>query len=236
MNIWNTKSNYEILQVLSGRCNVFLLTNGDTNILIDTSIAQNQGKLFRKLENLGIESIDYLILTHTHFDHAASAGVIKEKFNSRVIVHASESSFLKTGKAVLPKGTNVFTRNLIQRIGNKVVHKFDFAPCEYDIAIDSCYPLDDLGYSNVYLLPTPGHSPGSISIIVDNEVAIVGDALFGVFPNSIFPPFADDEKELIRSWGKLLMTECSVFLPSHGSERSRNLLDRVYRKRTTSTK
>ncbi len=234
MNIWNTKSNYRILQVLSGRCNVFLLTNGNTNILIDTSIGQNQRKLFKELENLGIKSIDYLILTHTHFDHAASAGAIKEKFNSRVIVHISESSFLETGKAVLPKGTNIFTRNLIQRIGNKVTHKFDFAPCESDIVIDSCYSLENLGYSNVYLLPTPGHSSGSISIIVDDEVAIVGDALFGVFPNSIFPPFADDEKELIRSWGKLLMTRCSVFLPSHGSERSRSLLDKVYKKRITS--
>lgn len=233
MNTWiTTKSKYRVIQVLSGRCNVFLLTDGKTNILIDTSIGMNQKKLFKQLKKLKIENIDYLILTHTHFDHAANAHAVKSKFNSQVIVHYSESGLLKTGKAVLPRGTNFFTRNLIQSFGNKIACKFNFTPCESDIEFESYYSLKNIGF-NAYLLHTSGHSVGSISLIVDDEIVMAGDALFGIFRGSIFPPFADDTKELVKSWGKLLDTGCSIFLPSHGFARNRELLEKVYKKRKT---
>ncbi|UTB31789.1 MAG: hypothetical protein NKF70_09735 [Methanobacterium sp. ERen5] len=50
-----------------------------------------------------------------------------------------------------------------------------------------------------------------MSIIIDNKIAIVGDAMFGIFGNSIYPPFADNPKIMIESWGKLLDTGCSSF-------------------------
>jgi Zn-dependent hydrolases, including glyoxylases len=84
--------------------------------------------------------------------------------------------------------------------------------------------------ANIRVISTPGHSIGSISVIVDNEVAIVGDALFGIFSNSVFPPFADDVKTLIDSWGKLLKTNCTLFLPAHGRPITRELLEREYNK------
>jgi glyoxylase-like metal-dependent hydrolase (beta-lactamase superfamily II) len=43
---------------------------------------------------------------------------------------------------------------------------------------------------DAYLLNTPGHSPGSLSVFVGHEIAVVGDAMFGVAPRSVFPPFA----------------------------------------------
>jgi len=230
MNNWVTKSNYKITQVLSGRCNVFLLSNGKTNILIDTSTKSNQKKLFKQLNNSKIKNIDYLILTHTHFDHATNTHAIKNEFGSRIIVHSSENDLLETGRAILPKGTNFITKNLVLFIGNRIAHKFDFTPSKADIIIDYYYSLKDIGF-NAYLLHTPGHSVGSTSLIIDNEIAIVGDALFGIFRGSIFPPFADDTKELIKSWGKLLDTGCSIFLPSHGFARNRGLIEKAYLQR-----
>jgi flavorubredoxin len=37
MKTWQTKSGYKVIQVLAGRSNVFLLTNGEQNILVDTA-------------------------------------------------------------------------------------------------------------------------------------------------------------------------------------------------------
>jgi len=64
-----------------------------------------------------------------------------------------------------------------------------------------------------------------MSLIVDDEIAIVGDAMFGIFPNSIFPPFADNVPVMIKSWRKLLDTKCMLFLPAHGTKNSRRLVD-----------
>ena len=71
MKTLTTKSGHLIIQILSGRSNVFLLTDGKTNFLIDTSAGRLWNKLQKQLEKAGINHIDYLILTHAHFDHAA---------------------------------------------------------------------------------------------------------------------------------------------------------------------
>lgn len=227
---WETRGGYMIMQILSGRCNVFLLTDGKTNILIDTSTNRNRNKLVNMLELHNINKIDYLILTHTHHDHAANAKKIKDKYGAIVIVHKNESLRLIHGKAALPQGTNPFTRTLINRAGKKIESKFDYEPCPYDIEVDLVFSLKDIGF-NAYLLHTPGHSSGSISLIIDDNIAIVGDTMFGIFKNSVFPPYADNIKELVNSWRKLLSTGCVLFLPSHGSIKNETQLRKSYNKK-----
>ena len=80
------------------------------------------------------------------------------------------------------------------------------------------------------MIKTEGHSSGSISVIVDNEIAIVGDAMFGVFKNSVFPPYADNQTEMINSWNVLLDTDCNTFLPGHGKEIKKEFLQKEYYK------
>jgi len=230
---WETPSGYMIVQILSGRSNVFLLTDGKTNILIDTSTDSNWNKLVNMLKSHSFNKIDYLILTHTHHDHAANAGKVKDKYGAIVIVHKNEALHLLNGKATLPQGTNPFTRALINWVGKKVESRFDYEPCSYDIEVDSAFSLKYIGF-NAYLLHTSGHSSGSISLIIDDHIAIVGDTMFGIFKNSVFPPYADNPKELVNSWGKLLSTGCILFLPSHGSIKNETQLRKNYNKKMKS--
>jgi glyoxylase-like metal-dependent hydrolase (beta-lactamase superfamily II) len=230
LKIWKTKSGYEIFRILSGRSNVFLLTNGTKNVLIDTSISHHWNKLLRCLNNLGVTHIDLLVLTHTHFDHAGNAWKIKEKYQAPVIVHRCEASFLESGTMIIPNGTNIVTKALINALGKLVEPKLNYKPCKFDVLTDEKFELSEFGFQ-AYILHTPGHSNGSLSVIVDHEIALVGDAMFGVFKNSIFPPYAEDVPQMIKSWGKLLDTNCSVFLPSHGSANSRQLVQKEYQKR-----
>jgi len=218
------------MQIMSGRSNVFLLTNGIKNILIDTSVSRSWIKLQKQLDTLGVNTIDYLILTHAHFDHAANAKQIKEKFNPMVFIQKEESSYLSHGENILPNGTIGLTRLLVNLLGKRLIRRFKYEPCQPDLLIDSQYDLDNLGF-NAYLLHTPGHTKGSISLIVDDEIAIVGDTMFGVFKWSVFPPYAEDKNLMINSWGKLLETKCKEFLPSHGTANSRLIVQKEYNKR-----
>lgn len=229
MHSWNTRSGYRIIQVLAGRSNVFVITNDQCTLLVDTSPKYKRTTLKNWLAQLKIEHIDYCIVTHTHFDHAANAGWIKSTYGARLIVHSSEAEILRTGKNVFPYGTNAFTKALINILGRQIESRFNFDPCQSDITVDSHYDLRSLGF-NAYIMHTPEHSFGCISIVIDNEIAIVGDAMFGIFKWSVFPPFADDVKEMIRSWGKLLETGCTTFLPSHGTENGKELLQKCYNK------
>jgi len=93
--------------------------------------------------------------------------------------------------------------------------------CSADLLVHDRYDFDGI---NAYLIHTPGHSAGSMSLIIDNEIAIVGDCMFGVFKSSVFPPFLTSSKDLIDSWGRLIETGCTLFLPSHGKEKTRDQL------------
>ncbi len=230
MKTWYTLSGHRILQILSGRSNVFLLSNGEKNILIDTGSGRLWDKLEKRLTNLGINHIEYLILTHAHFDHAGNAKRIKEKFGASVIIHKNEASYLATGDNILPKGTALITRQLVKIFAKKIAPRLRYEPCQYDVLVDSNFDLKDYGFI-AFILHTPGHTKGSISLIVDNEIAIVGDAMFGIFKGSVFPPYAEDAEEMVRSWRKLLETGCKFFLPSHGSANSRKLVQKDYIKR-----
>lgn len=231
MKSWITKKGTVIYRLLLGRSNCFLVKRDSKFLLIDTSWKHSRKKLYARLIHVGCneENLVALILTHTHFDHTQNAANIKRRYAVPIIVHQSEAEFLRNGDNVLPAGSNRVTRFLIKRFG-KLASSF----CKYeaitgDILVDEQLELRNLGFE-AKVLHTPGHSTGSISVIVDNEIAITGDTMFGVYRDSVFPPFADDPKQLVESWGKLLETDCSIFLPAHGTERTRTLLAREYDK------
>jgi glyoxylase-like metal-dependent hydrolase (beta-lactamase superfamily II) len=230
MKSWKTKSGYNIIQILSGRSNVFLLTDGNKNILIDTSTIYMRNLLKKRLFKLNISKIDYLILTHSHSDHAGNSHWIKERFKSKVFIQKSESSYLTSGKNVLPKGTTWITRLLVNPLTKMLCSYVSYEPCQYDYLVDQVFDLNSFGF-NAILLHTPGHTIGSLSVIVDKEVALVGDTMFGIFRGSVFPPYADDINQMINSWGILLETNCSIFIPSHGSANSRAAVQKEYEKR-----
>ena len=238
MKSWKTKNGYEIFQVLSGRSNSYFISTGTLNILVDTGkeSAYNRLKLNIDLLKLTNKKIAFLILTHTHFDHCQSAAKIKEQANCRIIVSEKEEESIKKGYTSLPNGTLIFTR-LISFLGNWIGKKrFGYKPFIPDILVDDEFDLMDYDL-NIKMIKTEGHSSGSISVIVDNEIAIVGDAIFGVFKNSVFPPYADNPIEMIKSWRMLLDTDCDTFLPGHGKEVKRELIQKEYykyaRKQTT---
>lgn len=231
MKIFKTKKDSVIRCILNSRSNVFLFSANGKNILIDTSSAGEWWKLKRQLKILEIKKIDFLILTHTHYDHAANAAAIKREFGAKVIVNLREESFLRTGENPFLKGTNFMTGFMVKSFGKQYLSKMKYEPCLPDIIVDQTLELKSI-CPDIYILHTPGHSPGSQSIIVDDDIAIVGDAMFGVLPGSVFPPFAADVTDLILSWGKLLETGCRVFIPSHGTADKVELLKKEYFRRS----
>jgi hydroxyacylglutathione hydrolase len=230
MKTWETTNGVKIQRVLTGRCHCYLIVQQGRNLLVDTGRRKNLAALRRGLGMCGVTAatpID-LVLTHCHFDHTENAARIKAEYHTRLMVHENEAGLLARGENPVIRGTNLFTRlltNLLNR--RRWRHHFDYEPVSADIQISDRYDLTRLGFPG-YLLHTPGHTPGSISAIIDNETAVVGDTLFGIFKESAFPPFAGDPARLIESWKMLLETGCTTFLPAHGSERSREILMRQY--------
>ena len=216
-----TEKGTKIYTILYGRSNAYLIVCNQQVILVDTGKKSTYNLLKKNIQDVlpANTALNFLVLTHTHFDHCQSAHVLVKDFGCKVFASIHAVDFSQEGYTPIPGGTNIFS-NFISSIGQKTgKKKFGYAPFTIDFPIDS--DSTQMVTSEVQIIQTPGHSRDSISLIVDNEIAIVGDAMFGVFPKSIFPPFADDTIQLKKSWKKLLDTKCEVFLPGHGKPISR---------------
>jgi glyoxylase-like metal-dependent hydrolase (beta-lactamase superfamily II) len=230
-----TSTGKKIFTILRGRSNAYLIICNQHAILVDTGKKSTYTLLKKNIQNAlpANTTLDFLVLTHTHFDHCQAAQAIANDYDCKIFASVHAITYVENGYTPLPRGTNFFSSiiaNAGQRIGKK---KFGYSPFIINFPVNS----DQMPVFNtdIQIIQTPGHSCDCISVIIDYEIAIVGDALFGIFQNSVFPPFADDNIRLIESWKKLLDTNCRLFLPGHGKPVSRERLITQFEKHKAKT-
>lgn len=216
-------NDFKVHQLLRGRSNVYLVETKTVSILVDTGKVSKISVLLKKLNEILPEGrLDYLVLTHTHFDHCQNAALIKRRYGCKIIISETEAQYAEQGYSPLPAGTNLLTKLVSVASGVMPKKKFGYVPFKADVLVENDYLFPE--NREIRLISTPGHSIGSISLILKKDIAIVGDAMFGVFKNSVFPPYTDDVPEMINSWEKLLYTSCKEFLPGHGNPINHQLL------------
>lgn len=205
------------IKTLKGGCNIYVVSDGKDSIMIDAGIYKSFASIMEqvKINSIDPDSIKYIILTHTHYDHVGSLKLIHEKISAKIVVHQNEAANLADGFTIIPKGT-YFPFTTITNLGRK--HTPDlgrYNPVQADVSVNESLVLDNLSFK-VELIHTPGHTEGSMSIVIENEFAFVGDNLFGIPLFSAFPPFANDVPTLFKSWKKLESLQCKRYYPGHG--------------------
>lgn len=220
-----------VYQLLRGRSNSFLVvTREGKSVLVDTSVKQMRCCLMKELKRHEVPNPDYLVLTHHHYDHVSNAAFIRSETGAMTVMHSSEAGYLESGTMKIPEGSLAITRAMV-KLAHKLNFKFNIEPCPVDIIVEEEFKL--AGIPGIKTLYTPGHSNGSISLIVDDEIAIVGDVMVNVALFKIFPPFADDIPLLHKTWQKLLRTGCHTFIPAHGNPVTRENLKLKTQKRAS---
>lgn len=207
----------EIIPVSMGFSNVYLIKKESRVILVDTGSRGTLARLEKGMvaHKISFKEILLVIVTHAHYDHTGCLNEIKQRSGAQVLVHKDDAANIAAGNSPLPAGTGFFARIIIG-IGNMLPRSVTrFEPVEPDILIDDSYDLSNY-IPGVVVMHTPGHTNGSISVIVDNTDCIVGDTLFNIVPFSVYPPFADSIDNLATSMKKLIDTGCRRFFPGHG--------------------
>ena len=218
----------QIIPIELGNVHAYLVTEGEQAVLIDTGKKGNANIIadIIQQQGLALNMLKLIILTHTHYDHAGSAHEIQKLTGAQIVVQENEAICLKNGFCNFPTPTISLLKPLalLEKSFLKKMGRYD--PAQPEIIVKDELDLKPFGFSG-RIIATPGHSTGSQSVIFDKS-AIVGDTMFGIFPTTVFPPFADDARMILRSWEKLLALECTQFFPGHGLPFSRNKLLRNY--------
>ena len=209
--------NIQIIKL--GITNCYLIKHEST-ILIDAGMPEEFNKFSKGLKVAGInpKEIKALIITHCHWDHIGCAKKIKDITGAKVMVHKYEKDILIKGDPVMPPGVTRWGKILGFFI-NKLSKKFSIEPTEVDIVVgEEDFPLEKFGIKGKIVF-TPGHSPGSISVVLDSGDAFVGDMAMNGPPLTIgpnLPIFAEDMPALKNSWRKLIDMGVKKIYPAHG--------------------
>lgn len=195
----------------------FLLAGEKGLVLIDTGYPSTTESFIRTLNSLGRspDDLKIIILTHVHFDHVGGAGILRELTGAPVAVHRSEAGLLMKGTAPFPRGTR--WKGKLLRFAGRVFapHLANFPPLKADVLIDDEFDLSTYGIQGK-VMHTPGHTLGSLTVILESGEAFVGDNAFGVSEKKHFPPFANDTKQVIRSWENYIAWNVKKIYPAHG--------------------
>ena len=219
----------KIIKAPAGRSNVYFIKKNDKCVMIDAGYSG-----LPKIENIAhsneieLKKINMLILTHTHYDHVNLLYEINKKIYAEILVHQAGEKYLKFGQNPEPKNPTFLGKIVLFLSKFGGYGKFD--PVVPDTVIEGEYSTNKFGFE-MKIIPTPGHSDDSITILVDKKWAFVGDTLFHLLPNSLYPMFVDDKEQLRKSWKKLLDLKCEYYFPGHGNKISFTTLEKHYNKK-----
>ena len=185
-----------------GNTNTFYISNGHSGILVDTDWAWTLSAFFKaiKSRHISIDKIKFLIVTHYHPDHMGLVSELVE-LGIKLVVVDVQSDFIHCSD------------NIFQRDKHRI-----YQPIKDDEAIviscaESRNFLAEIGIAGE-IVYTPGHSDDSISIILDEGIAIVGDL------DPVDSVLAYNDNTILKnSWNKIFSHKLKVVFYGHANER-----------------
>ncbi len=194
------------------------LVQGERAILVDSGSPGESRSIQRALAQAGVDarSLSLLLHTHGHSDHAGSTAELRRLSGAPVAIHAADATMLRRGR----NGPLPPTR-LEARLIRPVVDK-PFPAVDPDIVFDQELDLIPYGVDGRVVM-TPGHTAGSVSVLLAGGEAIVGDVLMGGFMGGRFRAgkpnlhyFAEDPGQVRRSLENLLAQPVHTLYVGHG--------------------
>lgn len=219
----------------------YLLECSEGYLLIDTAYPKDYGNFVKAIDELGVElsTIHYLLLTHHHDDHAGFAARLVERTGCKAIVHENAMLPLSKGESEDRMEPVNHCIRVVFSLFEMIHREFRYPPLaitDEDIVVsgDDFDLLKRIGIEGK-ILYTPGHSRDSISVVLSDGNAFVGDAAMNFlnFCGIRYRPIYVEDMDLVfESWQKLIEHGAERIYPAHGRPFSAKKLTR-YRKRFT---
>ncbi len=154
------------------------LVHGPRPVLVDVGLARDAPTVTAWLARKQIAPRDLgaIILTHAHADHAGAVSALAHWSGAPVVVGMGDVSTVHSGGrdgSSPPTGV----RRVLASFG--LIQAYPPLPRHYPvIPVETGLELEALGGVGA-VLPVPGHTSGSVAVVLDSGDVIAGDVLIG---------------------------------------------------------
>ena len=166
----------------------FLLDDGVTSILFDTSFAFTGYRMAEKIKALlGERKLDYIFLSHSHYDHVVGAPYVLRYYPEATVVAGEYAA-------------KIFAKSTARAIMRDLDHKYaeTCGVTEYEDLIDELkvdITVNDgdtikCGEMTFTVVSLPGHTKDSIAFYLQEKKLLLGSETLGVyFGEGTYLPF-----------------------------------------------
>lgn len=206
----------------------FLIDDGKTAILYDSGFAFTGYKVAENIKNeIQDRKLDYIFLTHSHYDHALGSVYVKKLYPEAKVVAGEYAA-------------KIFAKESARRVMRDLDRKFAKAcgVTDYEDLIDelraditvSDNDLIQAGEMNFRVINLPGHTRCSVGFYLESEKLLLSSETLGVFDgeSAVVPSYLvgigltldsidkatslDIERILLPHYGLLQKEQTKVYL------------------------
>ena len=180
-------------------CAVYLINAGEP-VLVDCGSGHGFSNLLANIRKAGFrpDDVKTLIMTHCHADHIGAAGLLRSHFGTKLVMHEKDADILERGDIRLTAAFCFDVNLKPTRIDKRLAG--DAGDLEFTGAL-------------VQWVHTPGHTPGSISLYMEEN----GEKI--LFAQDIGAPllseFDCDPEAWLHSIQKLFALEADILCDGH---------------------
>jgi len=195
---------HEVLTVGPLQCNCSILGDEETQDAIVIDPGDEVERILGRLKAHDLR-LRYILNTHAHFDHIGNCAELKAATGAEILLHQDDLSLYQAA----PGQAQLFAGYGVGRIRIAPVDRF----------VRDAESIQ-IGKVEGRILHTPGHSPGSLGLLVPagaGDLLLAGDTLFqGSVGRTDLP--GGDYEQLLRSIQKqlLCLDDDTLVWPGHG--------------------
>lgn len=193
----------------------FLIDDGQTSILYDTGFGFTGFEVAENIKNiLGKRPLDYIFLTHSHYDHALGSAYILRHYPDAKVV-AGEYAVGIFGRDGAKKTMRELDRKFAEKCG---ITDYEFLGDELrvDISVNDG-DIIEAGNMKFEVISLPGHTRCCVGYYCRERMLLLSNETLGVYDgeSSIIPSFLVSYKDSIASIEKIKQFKIKYLLSPH---------------------
>ena len=179
---------------------IYLINIEGHAALVDAGCGRSHAQLLKNIRACGVKpkQIEYLLITHCHFDHTGGASAVKKELQCKTVAHELDAQYLE-------QGDNTVTA--ARWYGATI------QPFTVDIKLSNPEEDINLGGRIIRAIHASGHSPGSVVYIMESQgyKVLFAQDVHGPLDSSL----KSDRGDYLQSLKRLLSLDADILCEGH---------------------